>query len=219
MIWRFVQYKLKSKSRPSTSFKPYMLPTSAPQFALWTMLSTKLVCPKQKKGCLLIACSKVYVLLRLPKYFIETLFLVFLCALGNAVWKTACSFMRYGLWEESLQAYISTTKLFAFGNKLQYVLANSGEAFIQVSLCSLVVYTVWIVSAVRSTVFTAVSSEMLAASLKILAVNSKIYATSFEMSVSQKQFLICLKVGNINKNNIVVSYWIEICWYFLNKYY
>jgi hypothetical protein len=59
--------------------------------------------------------------------------------LANAVWKTACSFMRYGLGEESLQAYIATTKLFAIENKLQHVLAKCGEVFTQVSLCSMVV--------------------------------------------------------------------------------
>jgi len=47
--------------------------------------------------------------------------------------------MRYGLGEESLHAYIATTKLFAFENKLQYVLANCGAVFTQFSLCSLVV--------------------------------------------------------------------------------
>jgi len=44
--------------------------------------------------------------------------------LANAVWKTACSITSSELGEESLQAYIATTKLFIFENKLQYVLAK-----------------------------------------------------------------------------------------------
>jgi hypothetical protein len=39
-----------------------------------------------------------------------------------------------GLGEEILQAYIATTKIFAFENKLQYVLAKCGEVFTQVEL-------------------------------------------------------------------------------------
>ena len=92
------------------------------------------------------------------------LFLVFFCALANAVWKTACSITSSELGEEILKAYIATTKIISFENKLQYVLAKCAAAFTQVGICSLVVYAVWLVSAVRSIVFTAVSFEMLAAS-------------------------------------------------------
>jgi hypothetical protein len=71
-----------------------------------------------------------------------TLFLVFFCALANAVWKTACSITSSESGEEILKAYIATTKIFAFENKLQYVLAKCGEDFTQVGLCSLVVLAV-----------------------------------------------------------------------------
>ena len=84
--------------------------------------------------------------------------------MANAVWKTACSITFSELGEEILKAYSATTKIIAFENKLQYVLAKCGEAFTQVGLCSLVVLATWLVSAVRTTVFTAVSFEMLAAS-------------------------------------------------------
>jgi len=49
--------------------------------------------------------------------------------LANAVWKTACSITSSELGEEILQAYSATTKIIAFENKLQYVLAKCGEAF------------------------------------------------------------------------------------------
>jgi len=59
--------------------------------------------------------------------------------LANAVFQTACSISSSELGEEILQAYNATTKIFAFENKLQYVLAKCGEAFTQVGLSSLVV--------------------------------------------------------------------------------
>jgi len=55
---------------------------------------------------------------------LEHSFKFFFCALANAVWKTACSITSSELGEEILKAYIATTKIIAFENKLQYVLAK-----------------------------------------------------------------------------------------------
>jgi hypothetical protein len=47
----------------------------------------------------------------------------FYCAIGEAIWKIACSNIHIG-WEEILLAYLAQTKIIAFGNKRQNVLEN-----------------------------------------------------------------------------------------------
>jgi hypothetical protein len=56
----------------------------------------------------------------------------FYCAIGEAIWKIACSNIHTG-GEEILQVYLAQTKIIAFENKRPNVLAKCAVACTQVS--------------------------------------------------------------------------------------
>ena len=56
----------------------------------------------------------------------------FYCAIGEAIWKIACSNIHTG-GEEILQVYLAQTKIIAFGNKRPNVLAKSAADYTQVN--------------------------------------------------------------------------------------